>query len=365
MKAPAFMALGVIVVTFVGLAPAPAAAAAASPAPATLQAGPAVDYAGLAFYPKRWQDRGLSTQLHPWPGERVIFFTTRTNFDSAVMARFVGRLDRAWKLYADLTGRSPNAFKQFDGKPVIAAVPDAGLTCGYGCGYVGATGIEVGGFYDGDYPLFAAKTNAFPHYYCYEMGRNYYTFGDRHSLFVTGYAVFMRYVCMDALGCDDADLKTRKIIEEAEALHAKADLDFLRAFTSVAGLDEKAPRLRRPDGKPLQPSDQPVLYASAMLKLRRDCGGDAWVKRFFAELVKCPKIKPDTRDAALRQSLNWFVAASCAAQRDLSDVFVDRWRFPLAREARQALAQVKWTSPEADAVSVLKALPATMAEAGK
>ena len=42
-----------------------------------------------------------------------------------------------------------------------------------------------------------------PHYYFYEMGRNFYTFGDRHSLFITGYAVFMRYACMDALKCED------------------------------------------------------------------------------------------------------------------------------------------------------------------
>ena len=44
-----------------------------------------------------------------------------------------------------------------------------------------------------------------PHYVFYEMGRNYYTFGDRHSCFITGFAVFMRYVCMDALKCEDTD----------------------------------------------------------------------------------------------------------------------------------------------------------------
>jgi hypothetical protein len=32
---------------------------------------------------------------------------------------------------------------------------------------------------------------------------NFYTFGDRHSCFTTGFAVFMRYVCMDTLGCHD------------------------------------------------------------------------------------------------------------------------------------------------------------------
>ena len=339
--------------------------AADSLTPAVLAPGPAIDYSKLAFNPDRWQQRGVSTQLFPWTGERLVFLTTRSNLDHGVMARWVGRLDAGWKLYADLTGRTPGLFKQLAGKPTIAAVPDAGLTCGVGCGYIGATGIELGKFYNDDYPLILAKTNAFPHYCFYEMGRNFYTFGDRHSLFITGYAVFMRYVCMDALGCEDTDRKTRETIEQAEALYAQSDLDFLKAFTTLGGLDEKAPRVRRPDGKWLQPSDQPVIYASAMLKLRRDYGGDAWVKRFFAELTKCPKVKADNADTALRQSLSWLVAASCAARRDLSPVFVDRWRFPMSAETRQALAGIAWEAVDTDAASVFKKLPASASPAPK
>jgi hypothetical protein len=44
------------------------------------------------------------------------------------------------------------------------------------------------------------------------MGRNFYTFGDRHSCFTTGFAVFMRCVCMDTLGCHDDDRRTREVI---------------------------------------------------------------------------------------------------------------------------------------------------------
>jgi hypothetical protein len=35
------------------------------------------------------------------------------------------------------------------------------------------------------------------------MGRNWYVFGGRHSSFITGYAMFMRYSCMDARGCEN------------------------------------------------------------------------------------------------------------------------------------------------------------------
>jgi hypothetical protein len=322
-----------------------------------LKPGEAVEYRDRAFFPRRWQERKLSTRLFPWEGDKVVFLTTKDDLDGEVMARFVGRLDAGWKRYADLVGKSPRPFKLVAGKPSIAAVPDAELTCGYGCGHVGATGIEVGGFYASDYPLVRKQPDAFPHYYFYEMGRNYYVFGDRHSLFVTGYAVFLRYVCMDALGCDDPDDATRKVIEECEERYAASDLPFLKAFTTLDGLDEKAPRLKDPG-----PSDQPVLYAAAMLKLRQDHGGDAWVKRFLAALHRCPEVKPETKEKALRQSLNWLVAASTAAKKDLTPVFAGRWRMPLPDATRKALQAVDWAKADLDPAGVISQVPAKPAK---
>ena len=57
------------------------------------------------------------------------------------------------------------------------------------------------------------QPQAMPHYAFYEMGRNFYTFGDRHSCFLTGYAVFMRYVCMGTLECADPDRETRRAMD--------------------------------------------------------------------------------------------------------------------------------------------------------
>jgi len=307
--------------------------------------------------PQHWKETSTSTMLFPWWGREVVFLTTRSDVDREVMARLLARLDAGWRLYADLTGRRPAPFKLLDGKPTMIAVPNADFTCGYGCGYVGATGIEFAGFYGEDCTLLRSNPKAMPHYYFYEMGRNFYTFDDRHSLFITGYAVFMRYVCMDALKCRDPDAGTRRAIEAAEKLFAESDMSFLQGFTTVAGLDEKAPRLKDKKGEWLSPSDQPVIYASAMLKLRRDCGGDAWLKRFFAQLAACPEVKPENEAAALRQSLSWLISASCAAKKDLSPVFADRWRMPLTPQTRQALAAVNWTDPNLAAPQILKALP--------
>lgn len=320
--------------------------------------GQLVDGTNIVFNPGEWKKRGFSTRLVPWRGEHIVFLTTTTNLDVRVMARFLSRLDAGWKVYADLTGRSPGLFRQWEGLPTITAVPDGHVTCGLGCGYIGATGIEVAGFYTEDYPLVGRRPESFPHYYFYEMGRNYYTFGDRHSSFTTGFAVFMRYVCMDALGCQDPDRATRETIEIAEELYAKSSLSFLKAFTMVDGWDEKAPRLKTADGGWLHPSDQPVLYASAMLKLHRDCGGNAWLQRFFAALATAPAIKPDSREAALRQSLSWLMAASGAANRDLTDLFVERWRLPLNKPARDVLAKIRWDEPNINVLSLAGRLPA-------
>ena len=323
---------------------------------AGIEPGAAVECNDLVIDPNHWKQANASTKLFPWRGQDVVFLTTRSDIDREVMARLLSRLDAGWRLYADLTGQRPEPFKQIDGKPTMIAVPNADFTCGFGCAYIGATGIEFAGFYDEDCALLASNPKAMPHYYFYEMGRNFYTFGDRHSLFITGYAVFMRYVCMDVLKCDDPDIETRRAIEAAETLFAESDMSFLKGFTTVAGLDEKAPRLKDKQGEPVACSDQPVMYASAMLKLRRECGGEPWLKRFFTQLATCPQIEPKTGEAALRQCLSWLVCASCAARKDLSPLFTGRWRMPLTSQTRQALAAVNWTDPRLSARQILKDL---------
>jgi hypothetical protein len=300
-----------------------------------------IDYAGLAFQPESWKKRGLSLQLVPWKGTNVVFLTTEDTLDQGLMGIWVSRLDAGWQVYADLTGRVPSPSRQIEGKVTIAAVPGYDLTCGAGCGYVGATGIELAMFYDNNYPELKTYPRAMPHYVYYEMGRNYYTFGDRHSCFITGFAVFMRYVCMDALKCEDTDAETRKVIEGVEPRFSASGLTFLELFTTI-GMGEKESRIKDRSGKLIEPSDQPVCYASAMLRLRRENGGDGWVKRFFHELAACPTSNPDTKGGALNQSWYWLLCSSVAARKDLSPVFAEEWKLPIAEATRVALGRIGW-----------------------
>ncbi|MBX2851593.1 MAG: hypothetical protein KTR15_07605 [Phycisphaeraceae bacterium] len=321
------------------------------PASAT-EPGEPVDYKRLAFYADRWEKRDFSTRLVPWEGEQVVFLTTTKDFDPKVMQRLLDRLDGGWSHFHEIVGKSPRPRNLLNKKPTIAAVPDGRLTCGAGCGYVGATGIEVSLFYNRDYSVLRDQPKAFMHYYFYEMGRNYFVFGDRHSAFRTGFAVLMRYVCMDALKCEDPEANLRKQIESAEGAYAKSGMAFVDAFTTQGRLSEKQNRLRGFRG----PSDQPVMYTSAMLKLRKDYGGDDFLKAFFEQLLTCPKVEPANQQGVLQQSASWLVSASLAAGQDLTPVFVDRWRMPLADASRAAFKAVDWAQEERSAGELMKTL---------
>ena len=315
-------------------------------APALEPSNP-IDYSKLAFYPKRWKEQGFSTDLVPWKGKQIAFLTVTKDHDQEVMGKFVANLDAGWELYADLTGKTPRPHRVVDGKAPIAALLGNGLSCGYGCGYVGATGIEMTHFYDGHYPALKKDPNDVPHAYFYEMGRNYFTFGDKHNCFTTGFAVFMRYVCVDSLKTVDRDKGTRKVIDQAIEEYAKSDLPFLRTFTNVDGLSEKQNRLKT------SPTDQPVMYASAMLHLWKTLGDD-WLKKFYRQLATVEGASNRTKEGAQTQCVAWYLAASCAAQKDLSAIFVDKWRLQVPEKARGILTKTDWKAKDLKAGALLK-----------
>ncbi len=313
-----------------------------------LKPGAPVDGGKIVFDLKAWEKAQLEPQFIPWAGKNLTFLTLDQKLDPAMVTHFVNCLDRGWDTYAELTGRKPALFKQLNGKPTVAAVPGGGLTCGAGCGYVGTTGVELAMFYDTNVAEWKRDPLSFPHYGFYELGRNFYTFGERHSCFITGYAVFMRYVCMDAVQCHDLDLGTRQHIERMEQIYAASQEPFLRTFTMHGGYSEKENRLKDASGNAIPVSDQPVMYAAAMLKLRQDYGGDAWVKKFFAALAKCPEIKPTDKTTAQQQCLAWLVCASVAAGKDLTPIFVDRWRMEMKAELRANFTATDWKNSPAD-----------------
>jgi hypothetical protein len=313
------------------------------------------DYKPLAMEPAVWEKSGISTELQTWEGNEVVFLAVPGDYDADFMKRWVETLDGGWKVYREIVGGSPRPHRRVGDKPSIAAVPDASFTCGAGCGYVGATGIELALFYHHDYKRLKDKPGFFCHYAFYEMGRNYYIFGDRHSQFITGYAVFMRYVCMDRLNCQDLEPELRSEIEAAESKVQDSGLGFLDTFTATEAYGEKRPRLKDPNGQALT-SDQPVMYASAMLRLRKDQGGDEWTQRFFQHLHKSPRLHKNSDQSALKQCWTWYICASLAAGKDLSERFVDDWKLPMNDAQRKAAQDLDWKNPDLTPGMVLERL---------
>lgn len=314
--------------------------------PGLITPGPVTTYS--PFYPDDWTTGGFSTDYYPWTGDEITFMTMTDDLDAETMTTFVGLLDGGWKLYRDLTGRSPTIGQRVNGKPVIAAIPYDAPTCGAGCGFLGHEGIETTGFYTVHYPDLLVDPTAVAHLYFYEMGRNYYTFGDKHTNFITGFAVFMRYVCIDTLGVNDVEPTEREKVDDAiDTYVASGTHSFLETFTNGYGLTEKMERIPG--------SDQPVMYASAMLKLWKLLGDD-WLAEFYRQIMTCPDGTIATQEGARSNALSWFVAASRAAEQDLSPIFVTQWRMILTPEEQAALAGVDWDDPAVDAGDIVQAM---------
>ena len=212
-------------------------------------------------------------QRFAWLGQRVAFLTVRDDLDPAVMAKLCGTFDKVYQFYRDATGREPAKAKLYEGRLTVAEVQK---TCGAGCGYLGATGIELmpacfRELYDG-----VAKRNEYDQALPYEFGRNFWFYspqlaykkGADAGSVVTGYAVFMRFPALDAAGAKLGPFRDRSGEEfrrEVEGLVDRylADRSLTWENTLKVGA---APR--NPMG--LNGTD---LFASFCFRLCRDHGG--------------------------------------------------------------------------------------------
>jgi hypothetical protein len=118
--------------------------------------------------------------------------------DYVALERVVTALDRAWDWYRGYFGQ-PRPLVMHAGKPTVAEVVK---TCGAGCGYLGATGIELdqqtmGGL------LADATDDRYQQAVFYEMGRNFWLFAPQlgtMSALTTGFAIVNRFYAMELNG---------------------------------------------------------------------------------------------------------------------------------------------------------------------
>jgi len=287
-------------------------------------AGAAVSYTSF---------EGKTVSLFPWRGKRMVFLTKSEAHDPAVMAALCGVFDKVHDFYHEATGRLPARAKELEGLITVAEVDQ---TCGAACGYLGATGIELtpGVFVElyGGWQKDQSVDQALP----YEFGRNFWFYSPQLAYqkpvsdrsVVTGYAVFMRLMALEAAGAklgpfrDRTGAEFRAIMESLVDLHEADPKSTWETTLKVDAAPENPLGLNGTD-----------LFASFCLRLARDHGGLKFVRRLWKEVAKLPAA------ASTQEAVDHFVmAASAAASTDLAPLFAKRWRWPLSPAGQKAAA---------------------------
>jgi hypothetical protein len=310
-------------------------------APAHPQAAkrpPQVDY--TAF-------NGQKLQLFAWPGKHLVLFTQRGDLDRKTMDRVVAAYDRVYASYLEATSFPPIGGNTWEGRLVIAQVPE---TCGAGCGLIGANGVELApDIFDGLYRS-ALRREGYDHVILYELGRNFWRYGrqietnelirkgpdDRGSgdAFVNGFPILMELAIAEHLRMKVVDMDRLRAAHEWWLDRYLADP---RQTVHNTVLDFQASVVDPPVGNRIGSMD---FFAAIMMRLARENGGWPFLSRFWKEVEARPCF------ATAQDGLdNVALAASLAAGKDLTPTFAGRLKWPVSEaaraEVREALRQAK------------------------
>lgn len=157
--------------------------------------------------------KNQSVKVTAYLARRVALLVPDGEWHKPTLQLLVATLDRAWDAYALLTGREPveQAKYAYEGRATIAVVE---ATCGAACGYLGHTGIEM------EENEFRSQvhdrlrdTGRYDQALFYEMGRNFWSFGDQLNglaSMTTGFAIANRFLSMRLANAPGADFNRWK-----------------------------------------------------------------------------------------------------------------------------------------------------------
>lgn len=317
----AITSLVVAAALLAAMSAAPAASAAGRVEPSTDRSWASLMPPVLRLRPVSYQAfDGHSETLVPWQGQRVtVLVKPGVHRRLLVMRRLVTALDAAFTYYADTTGRVPAAAHSLNGRDEIAEVSS---TCGAGCGFLGATGIEILSPYFESLYSQVAQSDLFDQVPFYELGRNFWFWSPQlqfhrpdRDVAVTGFAVWMRFRSMAAAGVQGAPFNGspfETFRSRDEALIGDYEADPSLTFADTLAQDKSPGLYGGAD-----------FWASIMMHLTARHGDQGFVQRFWRLVGGLPTAS-STTDAVT----NWVQAANSAACTDLSPVFYDRWGFP-------------------------------------
>jgi hypothetical protein len=299
--------------------------------------------------------------MNVWEGSKISVLTpTGTTYNNGTMSSIVSALDKAYEYYYNAVGEAPANFPAYmrNGRMTIASVSPTG---GAGYSWVGATGIELetGTFnvlYNG-----VRDNNQYDQVAFYEFGRNFWTNklgarlnggtpGDPDAptigqyTFTTGFAVFMRFKSMEYAGLAGGPFGSRTftqfkntVIGLVDQYTANSSLNFANTLALGKGIPGT-----------LGGTD---LFASMIFRIGRDHGGEAFFNDLWKEAAKLPTTNTD--QGAID---NFFLAASYAANADLTTLFVNDWRWNISAGAQAQAAALAVPEPAGLGLILLSAV---------
>jgi hypothetical protein len=284
---------------------------------------------------------GTHYTLKPWLGQNISILTpTNGAYQSNVMSRIISALDQAYAYYARATGQMPTPFDStmLEGRDTIAVVNS---TCGAGCSYVGFTGTEILNQYFQTLYSGVANANQYDQVLFYEFGRNYWFYGnqlDYHSPDVdpvgTGFAVYMRFVSMDAAGVAGGPFNGVSFTAFATAV-----TNLIDSYVATPGLTwSNTFRLSTapPNSLGLGGTD---LIASLLMRIGRDFGGTNFPGDFWHQAGLRPFAQ-----STLQAADNFVLTACAATHANLTRIFTNNWKWPVSASALRE-AQTRWGAP--------------------
>jgi serralysin len=259
--------------------------------------------------------QGQSLQLVPWFGKYVVVLTLDGSLDPTVMADLVSGVNRAYFVYRQFTGQTPQPLSGtvLEGRAIVAEVPD-GATCGAGCGHLGFTGIELtattfGALYEG-----IRMSGQYDQAVFYELGRNFWFYRDQLGAldpFVTGFAIANRFVSMERAHLDGGPFGTLPFAEFKISILT----DLLDDYLADPSLDWRNTLLLGV-GPPNPHGWGAADLAGAMMYRIYAQNGFAKYRAFWTELAGLPLAT--SPESAVQ---NFLLAASAATGKDYGYLF--------------------------------------------
>jgi len=308
------------------------------------------------FWIQRYQSfdyssfQGESLQRYPYKSRNLVLLADDRHFDPETITEILTILDRAYAYYLQITGTipKPSPKNNDNGLLPIAVVRD---TCGAGCGTLGMNGIEIQPQYLDELYLAYQQSGTLHHLIFYELGRNFWNedlqqkldyHHDKHKVVAEGFALFMQFQAMQAVNVTPAPFRGLPFQQYRDEIRRYLDLYLADPNLTWENTLQvyQFPEISDCYGRQLCLSPANLL-AAFWLDLR-DRYGDEFTQRFFWEVQRLPPART-TQDAVD----NFVLAASAGADRNLSQLFSQTWRWPLSTQARQQL-QKRYGNPVQD-----------------